>query len=82
MTIEQDMQRLCESDRDYLEMLIHKIDVMRTHGQAYYARKMQSDQRSYDAAKKELSEYVRLLKKRGYKGDRFEILPPKQGSLL
>lgn len=72
MTGEQNTQPLYNIEKDYLEMLLHKLDVMKLHGTAYYARKMKSDERMFTAAKADVNEYIRLLKKRGYSGDRFK----------
>lgn len=64
--------QLPSSDRDYLEILIHKLNVMKVHGTAYYARKMESDRKLFDAAKKDVNEFMLVLKKRGYSGKRYE----------
>lgn len=73
---------LLNTDRDYLEMLIFKLNKMKTHGTDYYARKMPADEKLFNAAKKEVNDFMLLLKKRGYSGDRFKELEVKQGSLL
>lgn len=59
------------TERDYLEFLIYKTNQAKMHGQAYFARKMTADKLLYDQAKKELNEFLRVLKKRGYAGERF-----------
>lgn len=81
MTTEQDMPKLCETDKDYLEMLMCKIVTMKTTGAAYFARKMRADEILYNQAKKDLNEYLVILKRMGYDGSRF-IQKPKQGSLI
>lgn len=63
---------LPSSDRDYLELLMCKLDVMKEHGSAYYARKMQSDERLFKAAKADVNELIRILKKKGYSGKRYD----------
>lgn len=81
MTTGQDMPKLCETDRDFLEMLMYKISAMKFHGTNYFARKMRADEILYNQAKKELNEYMVILKRRGYSFDRF-VTKPKQGSLV
>lgn len=72
MTGSLDMQESYNPiDRDYLEFLIYKVNQMKMHGQNYFARKMNADKMLYDQAKRELNEFLRLLKKRGYTGERF-----------
>lgn len=63
------------SDRDYLEMLMFKVEEMKRYGQAFYARKMKADELAYAEAKKDLIEWMRLLKKRGFNGQRFAQMP-------
>ena len=70
------------SDRDYLELLLYKLSVMKQHGAAYYARKMQADKILFDAARKDVNTYMTLLKKRGYNGDKFNTPKLKQGTLI
>lgn len=69
-------------DKDYLEMLIHKLNIMRKHGADYYARKMETDRKLFEAAKKNVNEYLMLLKKRGYSGDRFATVTPAEQQRL
>lgn len=72
MTGNQDTQESYNPiDRDYLEFLIYRVTQMKLHGQNYFARKMTADKLLYDQAKRELNEYLRVLKKRGYTGERF-----------
>lgn len=59
------------TERDYLEFLIYRINQTKVHGQAFFARKMLADKLLYDQAKKEMNEFLRVLKKRGYTGERF-----------
>lgn len=80
MTGNQELQ--LSSDRDFLEMLIYKLGVMKFHGSAYYARKQDTDKRMFDAARADVNEFMRILKRRGYDGDRFKSVILKQGSLL
>lgn len=70
------------SDKDYLELLLYKLGVMKNHGSAYYARKMESDKRLFEAAKADVNEFMRLLRKRGYDGSRYGKVTFKQGELL
>ncbi len=70
------------SDRDYLELLLFKLSVMKFHGANYYARKQETDKRLFDAARKEVNEYMAVLKRRGYSGERFNLPKPIQTKLL
>lgn len=81
MTTGRDTPKLCETDRDFLELLLCKIITMKTTGNSYFARKMRADEILYNQAKKDLNEYLIILKRRGYDGSRF-IPKPKQGSLI
>lgn len=91
MTTEQELQpshdiperdpSMSKTDRDYLEMLMCKVQQMKLHGQNYFARKMQADERLYAQSKKELNEFLTILKRRGFSGDRF-INKPVQGKIL
>jgi energy-converting hydrogenase A subunit M len=69
-------------DKDYLEMLMHKLAVMKKHGSQYYAYKHDVDKRLFEAARKDVNEFLTLLKKRGYSGERFNTPPPVQQTLL
>lgn len=73
---------LLTTDRDYLEMLMHKLNVMKTHGQAFFARKQKTDERLYNDARRDLNEFVIVLRKRGYSGARFDKPQPRQGTLI
>lgn len=55
---------------------------MKYHGSNYYARKQDTDKRLFDRARADVNEYMSLLKKRGYSGDRFNTAPPTQPKLL
>lgn len=81
-TDNKDAEPITCVDRDYLEMLLYKFSIMKTHGANYYARKMDSDKRLFDAAKKDVNEYIHLLNKRGYSGKRFDKKKPEQGRLI
>jgi hypothetical protein len=69
------------SDRDYLEMLMNKIKVMKQTGAQYYANKsMDANKRIFDAAKREVNEFYTLLVKRGYDPSRYDkpkVVQPK-----
>lgn len=78
-----DTQNLQEwSDKDYLELLMFKLEVMKFHGKNYYARKMNADKILFDASRKEVNEYIAILKRRGYSGERFNKPKPTQAKLL
>jgi hypothetical protein len=70
------------TDRDYLEMLLYKLAVMKFHGANYYARKQDTDKRLFDKARADVNEYMKMLNKRGYSGERFNIKKPTQGKLI
>lgn len=71
------------SDRDYLEFLMHKLKVMKDHGNRFYAGKSDVDKRLFDTAKKEVNDFLLLLKKRGFDGSRFANLKSyEQASLF
>lgn len=78
----EEVAPVVDPTRDYLEMLIHKLDVMKYHGANYYARKQDTDKRYFDLAKKDVNNYLLLLKKRGYNGDRFKQMTAKEQSLF
>lgn len=71
---------LPSSDRDYLELLLYKLKVMKDRGAMYYSGKNETDKRYFDAAKKEVNDLIHILKKKGYDGSRYA--PPKQQTLL
>ena len=73
---------LLSSDKDYLEMLLFKLTVMKYHGANYYARKMSADKLLFDAARKDVNAYMAILKSRGYSGERFNKPRPIQSKLL
>ena len=70
------------SDRDYLEYLLFKLVVMKFHGANYYARKQEVDKKLFDAARKEVNDFMAMLKRRGYSGERFNLPKPIQTKLL
>lgn len=76
----QNLQEWC--DKDYLELLLCKLEVMKAHGKNYYARKMEADKRMFDAARKEVNDYIAILKRRGYSGERFNKPKPTQAKLI
>lgn len=60
-------------DRDYLEMLMNKIKLMKTAGALYYSNKtMETNRKAFEATRKDMNEFYTLLKKRGYNPDRFD----------
>lgn len=77
-----DIPNIQHTDKDYLEMLLHKLSVMKFHGSNYYARKQDTDKRMFDKARKEVNDFMLLLKKRGYSGDRFNVAKLEQGRLI
>lgn len=70
------------SDKDYLEMLMNKIKVMKQTGTAHYANKSSDTlKRYFDIARRELNEFYTLLIKRGYDPNRFDVVKPVQKKL-
>lgn len=71
-----------KTDRDYLEMLMNKLKVMKAAGNAYYANKtMDTLKREFDKAKRDVNEFYTLLIKRGYDQNRFDEKKPVQKKL-
>lgn len=70
------------TDRDHLELLLYKLEVMKEHGKAWYSRKMPADEKLFEDAKKDCNNFISICKKRGYNYDRYKKAKPTQGKLL
>jgi hypothetical protein len=61
------------SDKDDIELLMAKVEMMRTHQRDYFARRSETDKQLAIRKEKEVDEMMRRLRGRGYNPDRFKI---------
>lgn len=69
------------TERDYIELMLCRIEEMRKYQKAYFARKMESDKRMAIATELRVDTMILRLKGMGYDGSRFKD-STKQGALL
>lgn len=77
-----DQSLLPQADKDYLELLMFKIEQKAHWASQWFGFKQESDECRYKQASKELSNLVKHLKKKGYDYKRFHGLNSTQNELF
>lgn len=77
-----DIIQLPQSDKDFLELLMFKIEQKAHWASQWFSFKQPSDERRYKQASKELSNLVKFLKRQGYDYKRFHALTTTQNELF
>lgn len=60
------------NEKEIIELLLARVEEMRTHQRDWFARKMPYDLQQSKAKEKEVDELCRRIRARGYNPDRFK----------